>query len=169
VRYWDGAKWTPWVADDRRPFQAQLPEDGGVLASSTAAHVADVEQRFWAQVMILAAPIFFFTGVAIVVFALTHGGTQVGTFLAITWLVFSAGTLRQPYVAILRPDGSLTFKALTRRITTPVDAIYRVSITGTRGRSYVFRFDDRKASLGMFGGQTLSRYLVERDPTIQHR
>jgi hypothetical protein len=169
LRYWDGAQWTRWVTDGQRSFQEPLPEDGVALARPTAAHVADVEQRFWAQVMILAAPVFFTAWGAIAVFALTHGGTQAGTFLGIVWLVGAAGTLRQPYVAILRPDGSLTFKALTRRITTTVDAIYRVSITGGRGRSYVFHFDDRKASLGMFGGQTLSRYLVERDPSIQHR
>jgi hypothetical protein len=169
LRYWNGAQWTPWVADDQLPFQEQLPENDVSLARPTAAHVADAEQRFWAHVMILAAPLFLSVWGAIALFALTHGGTQAGTFLGIVWLVAAAGALRQPYVAIVRPDGSLTFKALTRRITTTVDAIYRVSITGGRGRLYVFDFADRQASLGMFGGQTLSRYLVERDPSIQHR
>ena len=120
--------------------------------------------------MILVAPVFFTAWGAIALFALTHGGTQAGAILGIVWLFFAAGTLRQPYVAILRPDGSLTFNALTRRITTTADAISRVSIAGgPHGRLYVFHFDGRTASLGMFGGQTLSRYLVERDPSIQHR
>ena len=169
MRYWDGAQWTSWVVDTQRPFQDQLPEDGVALAAPTAAHVADGEQRFWAELMILGGPVFFLAWGWIAVFALTHGGTQAGTFLGIVWLLLTAGMLRQPYVAILRPDGSLTFKALTRRITTTEDAIDRISIAGGRGRAYVFHFDDRKASLGMFGGQTLSRYLVERDPSIQHR
>jgi hypothetical protein len=119
--------------------------------------------------MILAAPIFFSVWGFIAAFALTHRGTQAGTILGLVWLVFALGTLRQPYVAVLRPDGSLTFRALTRNTTTPVDAIYRISITGARGRLYVFHFEDRTASLGMFGGQALSRYLIERNPSIQHR
>jgi hypothetical protein len=144
------------VTDDQAPFPEYLPEV--------------VEQRFWSQVMILVAPVFFSGWGAIALFALTHGGTQAGTVLGIVWLVFAGGTLRQPYVAILRPDGSLSFNALTRRITTTADAIYRVSITGgPHGRLYVFHFDGRAASLGMFGGQALSRYLVERNPSIQHR
>lgn len=155
MRYWDGGQWTAWVADDQQAFQEPSAASG--------------EQRFWAHVMIAAGPIFFFIWGSFAAAALTHGGTQVGTFLGIVWLVFAIGTIRQPYVAIMRPDGSLTFKALTRTITTTVDAVYRVSITGGRGRNYVFHFDDRKASLGMFGGQTLSRYLIARDPTIQHR
>ena len=157
------------MADDNRPFQEPLPADGVTLAGPIAAHVGGVEQRFWAQLMILGAPLFISVFGALAAFALTHGGTQPGAFLGIFWLVLTAATLRQPYVAVLSPDGSLTFKALTRRITTTVDAIYRVSITGQRGRSYVFHFDDRKASLGMFGGQTLSRYLVEQNPSIEDR
>jgi hypothetical protein len=144
------------VTGDQQPVPEQLP-DG-------------VEQRFWSQLMIVVAPVFFSGWGAIALFALTHGGTQAGAILGIVWLLFAAGTLRQPYVAILRPDGSLTFSALTRRITTTADAIYRVSIASAgRGRLYVFHFDGRTASLGMFGGQALSRYLVERNPSIQQR
>jgi len=169
VRYWDGSQWTPWVADAQRPFQEQLPAVATAFARPTSAPRVTIEQRFWAQLMILGAPIFFFTFGPLALFALTHGGTQAGAFLGIFWLVFTVLSLREPYVATLRPDGSLTFKALARRVTTPVDAIYRISITRGRGRSYIFHFDDRKASLGMFGGQTLSRYLVERNPDIQGR
>jgi hypothetical protein len=144
------------VTDDQRPVPEYLP-DG-------------VEQRFWSHVMILAGPVFFAGWGAIALFALTHGGTQAGAILGIVWLVFAAAALRQPYVAILRPDGSLTFNALTRMITKTADAIDQVSIAGgPHGRLYVFHFDGRTASLGMFGGQTLSRYLVERNPSIQHR
>jgi hypothetical protein len=144
------------VTDDQRPVPENRPDR--------------VEQRFWSQVMILVGPVFFSGWGAIALFALTHGGTQAGAILGTVWLVFAAAALRQPYVAILRPDGSLTFKALTRSITTTAAAIYRVSIAGgPHGRLYVFHFDGRTASLGVFGGQTLSRYLVERNPAIQHR
>src|SRR5205814_864258 len=123
VRYWDGGRWTAWVADDQQAFQEPSAAYG--------------EQWFWAHVMFVAAPIFFSIWGLFAAFALTHGGTQAGTFLGIVWLVLALGTLRQPYVAIVRPDGSLTFRALTRTITTTVDAIYRVSIAGGRGRNYV--------------------------------
>jgi hypothetical protein len=119
--------------------------------------------------MIIAGPVWFLGWGALAAFALTHGGTQAGVVLGLVWLFFAAGAIRQPYVAVLRPDGSITFRALTRSITTTVDAISRISIVRGRGRHYVFFFDDRKASLGMFGGQTLSRALLERNPSIQDR
>ena len=120
--------------------------------------------------MIVVGPVFFAGWGAIALFALAHGGTQAGAILGIVWLFGAVGAIRQPYVAILHPDGSLTFSALTRRITTTVDAVSRVSIGHTgRARLYVFYFDGRTASLGMFGGQALSRYLVERNPSIQPR
>ena len=86
MRYWDGGQWTAWVADDQRAFQEPSAPPG--------------EQRFWAHAMLVAAPIFFFIWGAFAAAALTHGGTQPGTFLGIVWLVFAVGTIRQPYVAI---------------------------------------------------------------------
>jgi hypothetical protein len=70
-------------------------------------------------------------------------------------------------VATVRPDGSVTFKALTRSISTSVDAIYRIGIAGTRGRSYVYYFGTRSASLQDFGGGSLTRYLFDRNPSIE--
>jgi hypothetical protein len=115
---------------------ARSLQSGQPVRVTDAFGGAPTEQRFWAEVMILAAPVFFSVWGAFAVFALTHGRRQAGTFLGIVWLLGAAGTLRQPYVAILRPDASLTFKALTRRITTTVDAVYRVSISGGRAPTY---------------------------------
>jgi hypothetical protein len=128
-----------------------------------------MERSYWAEVMVIAGPVWFLGWGAIAAFALTHGGRQAGTILGLVWLFFAVGSARQPYVVVLRPDGSMTFKALTRSITTTVDAIYRISIVRGRARLYVFHFDDRKASLGMYGGQRLSRDLLEQRPSIQHR
>ena len=126
------------------------------------------DQKYWATLMVTAGPVWFLAWGAVALFALTHGGRQAGIVLGLVWLFFAVPAVRQPYVAILRSDGSISFKAVTRTLTTPVDAIYRISILRGRGRLYVFHFDDRKAALGLFGGQELSRYLLERDPTIQH-
>ncbi|MDQ1457930.1 MAG: hypothetical protein QOH28_3550, partial [Actinomycetota bacterium] len=81
------------MADDHRPFQEPLPEDGVALAGPIAAHVGG-EQRFWAQLMILGAPFFVSVFGALAGFALAHGGTQPGAFLGIFWLVLTAATLR---------------------------------------------------------------------------
>ena len=100
-------------------------------------------------------------------YALTHGGTQAGAFLTVVALIVLALTSFQPYAAIVKPDGSLVFKAPLRSITTSVDSVYRITISGGRARSYVFHFDDRKAALGMFGGRELARSLIAHNPTIE--
>lgn len=125
------------------------------------------EQRFWAQTLLAGAPIFVAMWGGIGLFALTHGGTQAGAFLTIVALVVVLLTLFQPYAAIVKPDGSLVFKALLRSISTRVDSVSRITINGGRATSYVFHFDERKASLGMFGGRDLARSLVALDPTIE--
>jgi hypothetical protein len=118
------------VADGHEPFQDPLPEERVTLGNPTAGRVADVEQRFWSEVMILVAPIFLFIWGAFALAGLTHGGTQFGAFLGIVWTVGAAGALWQPYVAVLRPDGSLRFRALTRNIATTADAVYRITVSG---------------------------------------
>jgi hypothetical protein len=167
LRYWDGAQWTSWVTDDQQPFQEGLPKDAVARDRRTAVRIADRDLRFFAHVMILVATVALPVGGAIALFFLTQGATQPGAFLGIAWLALATRTLRRPYVAILRPDGSLTFKALTRTITSTADSVYRITVGSGRGRSYVFYFDDRKASLEDFGGQALCRYLRERNPTIE--
>jgi hypothetical protein len=117
---------------------------------------------------VVGAPIFVAGWGGLGLIALTHGGTQAGAFLCSVALIIAVITAFQPYSATVRPDGSLTFKALLRTITTTLDSVYRISIVRGRGRSYVFHFNGQKASLGMFGGRDLALYLVERDPTIDH-
>lgn len=150
------------VAERARSCQAHLVTDG----SGARAPVDRIERRFWAELTILAAPIFLsMTGVGAVL-VLTHGETLLGTFVAIIWLVAAAATLREPYVAILGPDGSLTFKALTLTITTTAESVHRVRMRG-RSAGFAFDFDNRRAVLGEVGGRELARYLLERNPTIQ--
>ena len=127
------------------------------------------EQRFWAEMLIFVGPMFLTVWGAIAVLAPTNGGTSAGTFMGLFWLAIAAALVWQPYVAILGSDGSLTFRSLTRKVVTSAEAVYRISghAGASPGGAYIFHFDGRRATLQPFGGRTLARCLVERDPTIQ--
>ena len=130
--------------------------------------VANEEQRFYSTAMLIAAPPFLLIWGIFMVAALSDkSGRQIGVFFTAVWAVALFALLRNPYVAVVRSDGSITFRALTRTITTSVDAISRISIRRGRAISYVFHFNDRTASLGWDGGQGLSRYVLERNPLTQ--
>jgi hypothetical protein len=64
----------------------------------------------------------------------SSGPRAVGfVFLALAVLAVVAA-LRVPYVAVVRPDGSLTFKALTRTVTTTLTNVERITrSSGARG------------------------------------
>jgi hypothetical protein len=165
VRYWDGDRWSQWVADGEQPvLEGPTLQTGHQVAHRPAI---EPEERFWAQTLIAGAPIFVAMWGGIGLFALTHGGTQAGAFLTSVALVVVVLTSFQPYEAVVEPDGSLVFKALLRSITTNVDSVHRITISGGRAISFVFHFDDRRASLGMFGGRNLARRLIARNPTIE--
>jgi hypothetical protein len=159
VRYWDVALWTRWVADGADPFQESVPAAAPVFRAGA--------RRYWGEVLIVGAPLFLAGWGGIGLFALTHGGTQVGAFLTIVAAFVAVGVVRQPFVATWRADGTLTFRALTRTITTTADAVTRVGIIRGRGRAYVFSFDDRKAVLAPYGGQALYNDLLAWNPAIQ--
>src|SRR6266487_4072888 len=105
--------------------------------------VADREQKFYATAMMIAAPLFLLIWGVFMVAALSDkSGLQIGVFLAAVWAIALFGVLRNPYVAVARSDGSITFRAMARTITTSVDAISRISIRRGRAVSYVFYFND---------------------------
>jgi hypothetical protein len=160
VRYWDGAQWTRWVADGVDSFQDPVPTSGHAFGAG--------ERRYWAHVLLIAAPPFLAAWGGIGLFALTHGGTQAGVFLTIVASFAAISVVRQPFMATWRADGTLTFRALTRTITTTADTVTRVGIIRGRGRLYVFYFDDRKTVLAPFGGDALYHDLLAWNPAIQH-
>jgi hypothetical protein len=89
----------------------------------------------------------------------------VAAVLAVLMFVF---LLRRPYVAIVRSDGSLTFKCLTGSKQTTISRISRIGIVrGVRGGgSWIFYFDGTRAVLGDVGGLQLKRYLIARNPAL---
>jgi hypothetical protein len=129
--------------------------------------VPDGDRRFYATAMIIAAPLFLLIWGLFAEAALSDkSGRQIGIVLGAVWLVALIASLRNPYVAVVGPDGSIRFKALTRTLTTSVDAVYRISIVRGRAMTWNFYFNDSKASLGWDGGGALCAYLRAANPAI---
>jgi hypothetical protein len=143
----------------QRPFSS--PDQGGRAS----------QVRFYAITTIIVPPVFvlFFTLIAVSAIP-NHSGRAVGIVAAVLAVLFVVLFSRRPYVAIVRPDGSLTFKALVGSKETAISRISRIGLrTGTRGAaSWIFYFDGTTAPLGDIGGRALARYVTARDPTVEH-
>jgi hypothetical protein len=85
-------------------------------------------------------------------------------------VLVALGFARRPYVASVRPDGTLTFKAFFGSTDTTLARVSRIALsTGGRGRSsWVFSFDGTTAVLGDLGGRALARYVIERNPAVEY-
>jgi hypothetical protein len=85
-------------------------------------------------------------------------------------LVLAVSGLRTPYVAIARPDRSLTFRAVTGSVTTSISRISRITLsTGARGgESWFFYFDGTRAKLADLGGRALARYVIDNNPAVEY-
>jgi hypothetical protein len=120
---------------------------------------------------IIAPPVFvvFFTLIAVSALP-SRSGRAIGIVAAVLAILFAVTFSRRPYVAIVRPDGSLTFKALIGSTETAISRVSRISLrTGARGASsWIFEFDGTRALLGDIGGRGLARYVIERNPAVEH-
>ena len=127
------------------------------------------DQRFSAFSVVAAFPVaLIFGGVA--VSALSAGQAVIGVvFAAITVGICLVG-LRIPYVAIVGPDGSLNFKALTRTVTTHLSHVQRITRTsgGRGGSSWIFYFDGTRAQLNNRSGRMLAAYVVDHNPRVDY-
>jgi uncharacterized membrane protein YgcG len=129
-----------------------------------------VEQRFSALSVFAAFPVAFVFG-SVAVSLISAGQRPIG----VVFLVVAVGTavmgLRVPYVAIAGSDGSLTFKALTRTISTNVSHVERITHrSGGRGggSTWAFYFDGTRAQLNNRSGRTLAEYVVDHNPQVQY-
>jgi hypothetical protein len=156
------------VAQVDTSFREQVLEPGVSLEALPPPRISYTEQRFLAELTLVGAPFFLYVWGVFAFGALTHGAMLPGIPMSVVWVGVAVGVLVMPYGAVLGADGSLTFKAVTRRITTHAEDVYRIGISsGYRGAGgYVFYFDDRRAALGAFGGRVLARYLLEQNPAI---
>jgi hypothetical protein len=153
-RYWDGTKWTQWVADDTK---VKVDDH-----RSTDARAA--EQSFTGPVLLIILPIWLIPMGVLSVLLLASGLSVLSVTLPPLWLLVLARWLRSPYKATVRADGTVTFKALTRTVATTTQAIYRVK-RGGRGTT-IFYFTDRSVSVAWPLGQQLSAYLQSVDPVL---
>jgi hypothetical protein len=125
--------------------------------------------RFYAPETLIVPPVFIGIFGLIAGSAIPDpGGRLIGIGAAALAVILSVAFLRTPYVAIVSPDGSLTFKALTRTIETSVARISRITFSsGNRGASsYGFEFDGSKARLGNRAGRALACDVVHQYPSV---
>lgn len=130
-----------------------------------------VEQRFSALSVFAAFALAFVFGC--VADSLVSAGQRP---IGIVFLALAVGAavvgLRVPYVAIASPDGSLSFKALTRTVTTNLSHVERITHKSGGGRgggsTWVFYFDGTRAQLNNRGGRTLAGYVVDHNPQVEY-
>jgi hypothetical protein len=127
--------------------------------------------RFYSVTTIIVPPVFvgFFALIAVSAIP-DHAGRPIGIGAAVLAVLFSLIFSRKPYVAIVRYDGTLMFKALVGSKETAISRVTRIALrTGSRGASaWIFQFDGTTALLGDIGGKALARYVIERNPTVEY-
>jgi hypothetical protein len=128
-----------------------------------------VEQRFNALSVFAAFPVALVFG-CIAVSLISGGQRPIGVVFLVVAVGSAAMGLRIPYVAIAGSDGSLTFKALTRTITTHVSHVERITRRsgGRSGSTWVFSFDGTRAQLNNRSGRTLAEYVVDHNPQVEY-
>jgi hypothetical protein len=131
--------------------------------------VQATEERFYAVTTFIVPPVFIAFLALLAQADIPHRATRVfGIGAVVLIVVFIVFLLRRPYVAIVRRNGSLTFKSLSGSKETTLSRVSRIGvITGGRGGgSLVVYFDGTRAVLGDIGGVRLKRYLIAYNPAL---
>jgi hypothetical protein len=197
--FWDGQKWTsqrywgggsprtngpaygpPPAAESRVPDAPPPPVVDPPWAGGPSARAPispgvpgapAPQMRFYSVTTMIVPPVFIGVFVLVAVAALpNHASRPVGIGAAVLAVLF-LGFARRPYVGIVGPDGSLTFKALVGSKQTTISRVTRVGLRsgGARGgSSWIFHFDATKAVLGDIGGSRLARYVIACNPAVEY-
>lgn len=126
-------------------------------------------KRFYAVAQIAAVPIFALFCTVVAISAIPDRGARIlGIGAAIFGLLVISVGIRYPYVAIVSPDGTLTFKALSGSTATNIAAVRRISVrtSGRGGSTWFFDYGTGRAHLSDVGGNSLARYLLQCNPGI---
>jgi hypothetical protein len=128
-----------------------------------------VEQRFSSLSVFAAFPVAFVFG-SVAVSLISAGQRPIGVIFLLVAVGAAVMGLRVPYVAVAGSDGSLTFKALTRTITTDLSHVERIThASGARGGStWAFYFDGTRAQLNNRSGRTLAEYVVDHNHQVEY-
>jgi hypothetical protein len=194
--FWDGQKWTSqryWGGASPRESNAPSDPPPPLFPSPFPPPVAGTqvvngppspevpttwnagppagqatEARFYAVTTLIVPPVFIAFLALIAQAEIPHRATRVVGIGAVVFIVaFIVFLLRRPYAAIVRRNGSLTFKSLTGSQETTLSRVSRIGvIMGNRGGSWVFYFDGTRAVLGDIGGLRLKRYLIAYNPAL---
>jgi hypothetical protein len=157
------------------PLEADPKWNGEQLArvpfGSADPGVLAPQVRLYSVTTIIVPPVFvgFFTLIAVSAIP-NDSGRPIGIGAAVLAVLFALIFSRRPYVATVRQDGSLTFKALIASKETAISRVSRIGLsTGARGvSSWIFQFDGTSAKLGDIGGSALAHYVIERNPAVEH-
>jgi hypothetical protein len=175
-----GPGWTQgldgqWFEDEEpAPAETGPPTYAVTAPAATTPQWADPgagapDMRFYAVIMIIAAPLFIGAFGLLGGFALSAPtGRTAGIVLTSVAVLATLFAVKTPYMAVVDPDGSLTFRAITGSKETNISRISGIGLsTGARGgSSWIFRFDGTTAALGDIGGRALARYVTERNPSV---
>ena len=125
--------------------------------------------RLYSVTTLIVPPVFVVFFILIAMSAIPDpAGRPIGIAAAVLAVLFAFFFSHRPYVAIVRHDGSLTFKALIGTKETAISRVSRIGLSaGARGTSSrIFYFDGTRAVLGDIGGSALARYVTERNATV---
>jgi hypothetical protein len=174
------ATFRPWTRNESKlgvpaPLEADPKWNGEQLArvpfGSADPGVLAPQVRLYSVTTIIVPPVFvgFFTLIAVSAIP-NDSGRPIGIGAAVLAVLFALIFSRRPYVATVRQDGSLTFKALIASKETAISRVSRIGLsTGARGvSSWIFQFDGTSAKLGDIGGSALAHYVIERNPAVEH-
>lgn len=118
---------------------------------------------------IVAVPAFLFVGPLVAVAMFQTKTYVLGSFVSVFVLAILWFGLRAYYVASVYPDGTLTFRGLTRSVRSNVRDVSRIGIsTSGRASSWVFYFHGDKAQFGMLQGRGLGQLIVAMNPGVQY-
>jgi hypothetical protein len=126
-------------------------------------------RRFYYVEMFVVLPVFVVVGGAVCSATLSSASARpVGIIAATFVLVLLFLSTRANFVASVYTDGTLTFRSLTRSVSTNLQNVTRISVrSGGRGTvSYLFYFGGESAALGGWNGKALARYVVGVNPAV---
>ena len=188
--FWDGQNWTsqrywggagtptsasPSVAPPAAGPQLQQPAEPTWRGGPPARHPDNpsgyAPARVYSVTAMIVPPVFVVFLTLVAAASISHQASRVlGIGAAVLAVLMAVFWVRRPYVAIVRPDGSLTFKALLVSKETTISRVSRIGLStgGRGGSSWIFHFDGTRASLGDIGGKALMRYVVNCNPDIEH-
>lgn len=99
----------------------------------------------------------------------SSSGRPIGVVLAVASLGLIYLGLKAAYSATVDPDGTITFRSLTRKTITTLAQISRIGWQSNgRGANWVFYFDGGSVRLPNLAGRSLAQLVVSVNPSVDY-